>query len=559
MSKVEAFLSITLTYVLFLACFIRLGFFLAIPISSLTIPVTILIYVVSVYLYSCYNTQRNLRYGLIGFVSFILLLSLLVYPVSRTYDTSWDGQSYHQSAMIALATGWNPAYESTLNLVQKLPNEVFVQGYPSVLWEIQSSVYAITGKINAGKVVNLGLGILALFSIYILLRRFGISRLLGLFISALVVLQPVFVNQSMTYMQDGAGYCLFLITFSLMIIGIKESKARWSIFLFFLCCLLLVSTKYNNLIFVAGFVISYGFILFNRLLNGEYQLRISNRFFLSLMFTGVVIIYLPYIRNAIYYQAPFFPTNIKEYMGAVKYNNIPNNINENDKLKLLFFGIFSSSQNLNSGNPDSKDNVAILKIPFTFQRDEIVASVHLYNNRVGAGGPLFSGIIVISLLVLLWAFYKARHTDQVYAVHTVLFITSIFIFLALLTPSPNLLRYVPQLQLIPFVIFIGLYAYFRNKLLRLSLYALLLLIASNSAVYTYYSYIKTMDEKRALDSHYNIMKKSERKYHVKAQHFYSSYHLLAEKGVPFVIVDTLTCNPISQLPETATTTQYCRK
>lgn len=124
-------------------------------------------------------------------------------------------------------------------------------------------------------------------------------------------------------------------------------------------------------------------------------------------------------------------------MGSVRYNNVPNNLQNSSKLTLLFYGIFSRAQPKESGDPRNESNTAQLKFPFYFSDQEISDSAQLYNNRVGSGGPLFSGLVLLSICLIFLAYFKAANIQERYAVYASILALALIILLSLIAPTPN--------------------------------------------------------------------------------------------------------------------------
>lgn len=545
--------------------FLRLGFFIGQPIGKYSLLISFVAYVISL-LYIFINTKqntgknnKNLITSLGTFTIFSIFIFGLSYPMAETYDTSWDGQGYHQVAVIALKNGWNPARDSGIILPQNLPGQVFAEGYPSALWEIQSSIYSFTDKINSAKITNLFILVVSFFTLYSLLRKISLQKKLSVIISIIITLQPIFILQMLTFMEDGFGYQLLVAAVAALFIVILFPKEYWSYIVFIFAELLLVTTKYNNL----GLALVLGIIFFmqvtNQFMNKEFKIDTNVKItVLALSLVTLVFAYIPYARNIFIHKYPFYPINIPELMGSVKYNNIPNNLSDN-KLSLLLYGIFSKSQMYDSGNVEDKSNIAELKIPFTFSIEEVKASAILFNNRVGAGGPLYSGIFVLSFILLFTNSFAAYERKKRYTIYTSFFATLTAFLLALLTPTPNLLRYASQLQLIPFLITIPLYLAFKNKFTKVFTTVILSISLINVLVYALGVGFMYTKEANRINEQLSAMRNSGKDYQVGAQYFYSNYILLVEQDISFVAVDNLQCNKAESLVSSSTTTRFCEK
>lgn len=562
MSKIELFTTIIFGFLVFTVIFIRLGFFLGITINSFTLIYSFVTYILaltSLFLFT--PISKTKKSGFISLSFFIISCLLFFYGavlLSTTYDTSWDGQGYHQSAVIALANDWNPVRDPSIDFKQELPSQIFAEGYPSAIWELEATVYSLVGKINSAKIFNFIIAAVALLAVYILMRKLFVGRILSFIISILVIFQPIYMLQLLTFMQDGFGYQLLVLTAVALLIVAMRAKEHWAVVLFIMSEIFLVSTKYSFLPVALVLGLIFIFILLNRMLNKEYKI---NKAFLIIgicsIFVSAVFSYLPYIRNQIFHGAAFFPTNIPELFGSVKYNNIPKDLQDDNKISLLFYGIFSKSQARESGDPRSDKNIAELKPPFTFTKEELSNAGGHFNNRVGAGGPFFSGAVAISFLFLFLVSLITRARKERYTIYSIYFAIGVIIILALLTPTPNLLRYVSQLQLIPFVIAIPLYVFFKEYYIKVFALIILFVVGVNNVLFTSSVFREVEKDTRAINHQYQTMRDSGIEYRVKAQQFYSSYILLEEQSVPFIMVDNLKCKESESLVVSSTTTRFC--
>lgn len=563
LSKIDLFILLEIGLFTFLIIFIRLGYIFGTPINIFTLPVAFVFYSICILCFiSFLDSKRNTQYvTLCIFVVLNLIISACAFLFAQTYDSSWDGQGYHQSAVIALATGWNPIWHSSIDFLQKLPSQIFAEGYPPAFWELEASFYAVWGKINAAKVLNLYFALIACLTWYSLLRRIHFRKILAGIISFLVILQPVYLLQFLTFMQDGLGYQLVLIAIASLVIFILTPKAYWAIMVFFFSELFLVSTKYSQLPLAVVLGVIALLVIGNRLLNKVYKVTpYVKSVLVGLILVSVLFAHLPYIRNFIAHGAMFFPTNEADLMGSVKYNNVPNNLSHDNKFVLLFYGIFSRAQDSTSGDPRAKQNIAELKIPFTTSIDEVTDSVSLYNNRAGAGGPLFSGIVVVSILFLFVMSFKAQTQKERYAMYASYLCLLLLLALALATPTPNLLRYVNQLQLIPFAVLLPIYAVFFHKKYVIAItYSILLLVMLNTVTYAYAVTQHNIMLTNTINQQFDDMRKSKATYKVGAQQFYSNYVLLNEQQIPIVVEDKLECKKMEKLVFSSTTTAFCKK
>jgi amino acid transporter len=103
-------------FFLYLAASIFIGFFAHISINNWTLIAAFASYCIAAMGYMFY--RRLGRRGFILLLAAVVLTPLLywttTYMFGQTYDLSYDGQDYQQSAIIALADNWNPIYQKAM-------------------------------------------------------------------------------------------------------------------------------------------------------------------------------------------------------------------------------------------------------------------------------------------------------------------------------------------------------------------------------------------------------------------------------------------------------------
>ncbi len=565
MAKKEIFILLSLGFLVFTVIFIRFCLLVGIKINNTILPTAFGVFnVIASIIFSLKSIKpqtRKLAYtALILFDIFMVFNLGLSILFSKTYDTSWDGQGYHQTGIIALANGWNPYYKSAIQLKQKLPSQVFAEGYPSAIWEIQASIYSLIGRINAAKVLNIYILIIAFITSYIYLSTIRLSKTISLLLSLLLVAHPTYLNQLLTFMQDGVSYQLVLISIFALLASLTAKNSSWSIVVFCLSILLLINTKYSML--PIALLLAFIFIIFyiNQLMNKEFLINTNIKIIMAgLGIVSAFIIYLPFVRNIVFHGSMFYPTNIPDLMGSVKYNNVPSNLKDDNKIKLLFYGIFSRSQFADSGDPANSSNIAQLKIPFTFSINEVMDNVSLYNNRVGALGPLFSGIFISSFLLLFYTSFKTEKRKDRYVIYSIYFIITTLIILSLLTPTPNLHRYNAYLFLIPFAVVVPILRFFKNRNIQILSFFIISLLSLNIIFLTYGEIVYNYTLQNKVNNQLQTLKSTNGKYLISAQNFYSNYILLTENNIPFLITDYLNCTSKKEvLISSSNTTYFCK-
>ncbi|MCM3560192.1 hypothetical protein M4D57_16620 [Brevibacillus borstelensis] len=151
-----------------------------------------------------------------------LVLGISLYVSAHTYDLSWDGQTYHQEAIILLKDGWNPVYEQleapTDAELAKLQGrelltvfELWINHYSKGSWLLDSLLYKVTDQIEVSKIFNFILLFASFFlSAAAMLTAFPAKPKRAVILSLLLACNPVVVTQLITFYIDGQLASLIL-------------------------------------------------------------------------------------------------------------------------------------------------------------------------------------------------------------------------------------------------------------------------------------------------------------------------------------------------------------
>ena len=158
-----------------------------------------------------------------------------------------------------------------------------------------------------------------------------------------------------------------------------------------------------------------------------------------------------YVKNFIKYGHPFYPLLGEETNVDIVTDNEPVGLTEYNHFEKFIYTLFSKTYTWYDKKPE-------LKIPFTIYDSEF-ESMQYVDTRVGGFGPLYSGMLVVSIPVIL--FYIIRNMQKKRRMNILL----ILILLCIIIPIPILpviwqLRYYPQFYLLPLI---ALYLLLINK------------------------------------------------------------------------------------------------
>lgn len=501
-SNIFLIYSSSILFFLFFSIFLTsIGFSLKIPITSyhffFILPFTLIFVIISCFIFP----SRSKLFGTSIMLALLVSSFYLSLDISKHFfDISYDGQAYHQEALIQLDRGWNPFYEQ-LNNFNANNMDRWLNHYSKGVWVYESIIFKATNDIESAKLFHIWLMIATfLFTLSFLSRFEKLPFILTFLISLLVAFSPVSIYQSLSFYLDGQLMSLMVILIVILGLIYMESNNYYYILLF-MTIAVLVNVKLTAGIYTLIIMSGYMVILWmkNKLLE-LYKVFIfaTAAFLIGFLLFG----WNPYVTNTIYRGNPLYPalgTDRSDYTVP----QFPANFSGKNSIFLLFYSIFSRSDNVRGA-----DKAAYLKIPFTFSKDELKAFTDT-NAKQGGFGPLFGGSILLSFLVIFWALItlgkevRWRHNNknlngrQQYgennsALATLgvpLFCLAVILVTCLINPASSLARFIPQMWLFPIFAFFLTYNS-NNKPIRIIGYLIILVLLFNNILIgiTYYKY-----------------------------------------------------------------------
>jgi len=440
-------------------------------------------------------------------LAFLLLSGLLAgsfylsFEVSQSfYDISYDGQAYHQEALIQLVRGWNPVYHH-LSGSETNNMDRWLNHYSKGVWFYESVIFKATQKIEAAKLFHIWL-MMAAFSItlFFLLGFRDFPLWLAFLISLLAAFNPVSIYQSLSFYLDGQLMSLIVIlVVTLGLIYRGTGSNRFHYFLLFMTLSILVNVKLTAgiyaFILIGGYLTILWFTRKPEVLRAVFGVS-TGAFLLGFIVFG----FSPYVTNTLSEGNPFYPalgTDRSDYTAP----QFPSNFTGRNSAFLLFYSIFAKSDNVRG-----PDKMAFLKVPFTVSRDELRAFTDT-NAKQGGFGPLFGGAILLAFFVFAAALinlFRLRETvfrgndladpkryeiSRKTNIGMGLFFSALVLSTCLINPASSLARFIPQMWLLP--IFVFFLAYFsKNQLIRIVGYAIIITLLLNNALvaFAYYQY-----------------------------------------------------------------------
>jgi len=507
-------------------------FVLSTSISRFHFPIALLttgFLVVYLGKYDLKSLGDKIKLLVMGCTSFIIAILF----VCQFIDFSFDGQSYHMPAMIALASGWNPFLNPHLIdwnpiFVQESGTELYIDHYPIGSWILAAAVYKSTGLIESGKVFNI-IYMLALYLIAIdfLNRICNYSNFTKYILAGLISLNPVIICQLGSFYVDGqlAALISMAIILSLEYLWFKDKR---TLVLLGLVVISLVNVKMTGLVYasIIGATAFFGLLILRR-----QPWQFISFFSVAWVIAVLVVGFHPYVSNTIQHKTPFYPIGVDINIKNPLEGQEPRVFLEKNRVEKLVYSL--------AGRKNDALSMPELKSPFNISKSDIW-SFERTDISYGAFGPLFFlvgiELLVVGTLVLL----IERKINFFLVFGAVLLLTT-------MAPISEMwkARYAPQLWLLPIALIIALY---NNNRLWVRIAAQLggLLLIINVALISYVNFSKS--NSRSLDFSKSMALLKEINNEEESLEIYFPSRIvthkarLLENGISFRKVDAPTCH-----------------
>ncbi len=455
------------------------GFFLGLHISWITLPIAFILAIVTLYL--LYNETLDERF-VIEILLSVFVFIILAFIVGKFYDLTWDGNAYHKLAVGLLKDGWNPVKEKLVHDVsaeiEDPSNYFWSEVYCKGSWFFAASVYLVTGNIECGKVYTLMI-MLCVFSVsYYYFKKKNIGFLYRISIAACLALNPISVQQCLSFYIDGLLCSLLeLLIIALLMLSEKslfDKKISYS--LIFGSMIICGNIKFTGLLYGGVFCIVYflfdswkeyraGQMWFKRVLPGFFV------FAALAVVTTCFVGYSTYITNTIRHGSPTFPLTGVNKMDIMTSNSP---FVGGNRVKNLMISLFSRLDNININS----DHKPILKMPFSVFWNYEKQYLGNVDNRISGFGILFSGILVLSVIIIL-VYVIVSKRDRKY--YLVLLNVIVCIGLSLVIKESWWARYAPYIYFVTIIALI-IAVSSGNRFVRRFGFVLSIIIIMNSCI-----------------------------------------------------------------------------
>ena len=478
--------------------------------------------------------QLDLSLRLFAALAACTTVGIALFAGASFADYSCDGVGYHGTGTLQLLEGWNPLRQpGRADAPQLLQQEVMIH-YAKGPWISAAGLCQLAGKVEAGKATTLIL-IAACFFLALHAQakhtRLGPAKMVIL--SALVALNPISLNQCLTFYVDGQLAALFTILVLSSCLQLLEQRAL-NFMLTILTILLLINVKLTGLVYVCVFGATFCIALFalKRLdalpsLAATYAIGV---------FLGLAVGYNPYVTNLQTTGNPLFPFTFDQTKRGTEENftnnQMPVSFRGRNRFDTFLRSVFGRCQNSYDYSSQTFSGGS-LKTPFTVSAAEVRCFKDV-DTRICGWGPLTSGVLICALAATCTAKRRERQKyGKIGLTLTLCVLATVFVI-----PHPWWARYVPQLWLLPVIAAVALWLSER-KLDQLFGAALIALMFANLAMISIPAVRASYSFTRLLHSQLKWLAEQNRTYSVAFGDYRFNQLRLQEFGIRYRVVETI--------------------
>lgn len=529
---------IILTFIFNVLLITTLELIVKIPINKFGFVFSVILTLIEMF-FLLKKQNNKIKNIIINLGIFLIILFISIFVAGNICDCSFDGNTYHKTAIGQLKNGWNPFYESLKEFNQSEKNVVtmnrdqslWTDHYAKGIWYFAANVYSITGNIESGKCLSLLIAVVTfIFAYTVFSNKF--RKVLSILLSVLIAFNPVFISQFMTYYNDAIlGNCIIILIFILTMIIDKDYESRKinNFILLGMTLVILINIKFTGFAYAGIYCLFY---YIYTILNKEERKRNLKMFtitgIVAVIIGACIIGYPTYIKNTIEHGNPFYPL-MGEGKIDIMINNTPTGFLEMNKIKRFTVSTFSKAYNTSNKG----EKLYEFKLPFTFYADELSKAKN-EDTRVGGYGVFFSGILLSSFISGLFALVvliKKRKNIVQYIIPVIA-----TTFLIIIFDECWWARYIPQLYLLPFIVLAMLEEIKKINIVKYIKYFILFFIVMNiylsANIICYDMSTKYLENESAIEA----MRNSKETVYVNIGRFTGSLFNIADNAKEYQIV-----------------------
>ena len=471
------------------------------------------------------------KFNLLSLKKFYNIIIALILPIalivgslfvnSKIMDFTFDGNTYHKATIGLLKEGWNPLYETAAEFDNGRENKIYIENSSSELWTelwtdcyarathvYQANAYALTNNIESGKSINT-ISIIALFLIIFsyLALRFKKIVFPSIFALCCITYSVVSAQYLTVYIDFFVYIYLLLLLFSFFVIEFRrnEKELNFGLLIYSLALLMLINIKFNSFAYAGIFCLGYYFYYIYMLIKKREK---EQKFFVKFttisainVIVGVFIIGLSvYPKNFIEYGNPFYPLYGENKVDIITENQ-PAEFENLPAIEKYTRAMFSKTENMAKASGRETE----YKIPFAVSKDEM-NYIRMSDTRISGNGVLFSGIFIISLILLILTSIKMYHYNKKIFIMASIPLAITFLMIFLLSES-WWARYFPQTYFIVLIVIFYLYL-LKGKFYKVLLVVLFILVLANNGITLFKATEYSYDQNKLANNEFRLLEEN---------------------------------------------------
>jgi hypothetical protein len=379
-------------------CFLQLGAMISLMAARTGFRLVAPFALVAALLAGIWLTHKERLSQRLRWVPIALAVGLVALSMALSafyYDLSWDGEWYHQTGIIHIASDWNPLTDPMHEFAKHL--QEWVRHYPKGPWYEAAAIYKTTGHIEWGKCVQwIALAAMFLATLAALLEL-GLRRASAFALAALIALNPAVTSELTGFMVDGIMFSFLTVAIASLLSAMRSP--RWAVLVACVTAsIVTINAKFTGLVFLCIALAAAGVWCWfkHRAMAGRFAVAACATLVLGVCVWG----YNPYVTNTIHVHQPLYPV-----LGSAQYPSIdhvergetPRNMRGRNRFLRFGYAIFGRPGN----QPYFIGKDATLMWPFMAHRADLYAYTY-QETRVAGFGPWFSGCLLLSLALAAW-------------------------------------------------------------------------------------------------------------------------------------------------------------
>ena len=276
---------------------------------------------------------------------------------------------------------------------------------------------------------------------YIIYKIF-LKKYFSIIVSLIATINPIVISQMFSFYVDGLmGLLLYLVILN-MYKFIKNDEDKLLKIIIASLIIIISNVKFTGLAYCGVFCLGYYiYYVIKKLIGKEVKKVIRNTlYFVFVVIMAVMVVgSSSYVKNTLEHKNPFYPLMGKDKVDIMTALQ-PESFKNMSPIEKNFYSIFSKTADIGVFNNREPE----LKVPFTVELTEL-EQIN-YDTRIGGYGVFFSGIFIISLIIILFFTIDSIRKKDISIIIYLIPIIITVLLMVFLTDS-WWARYAPQLYL----------------------------------------------------------------------------------------------------------------